>query len=226
MRKNQYLKMIKLNRFILIFIITPFFSKCQQKHYTKLGSEGGPAFMTLYSNNSYEYLWYRYYDLGPIDDTISHSGTWKESGDTLILNSYNKPSNYEFLKIEREEVINDNDSTIIMIKSFDTTPFLFYAPKQIRVNDRYYSITLLDEFSIRFAIPRSEVKYIVIPGYPLYYPKSKKSNYFQFAIKELTSKKFEYSGGTYFLNEKFLTRGDTLYQLWNNEVQLTFLKDK
>jgi len=215
---------MKLSRFLKLFLIAPLFSQCQNVHYSKIGTEGGPAYMTINSNHTYEYLWYRYYDLGPIDDTIFHRGKWEKSGDTLILNSNNRPSNYQY--IEEEETMLQNDSTNIFITSSDTIPFLFFAPKQIRINDNYYSTKFFNDDSIELAIPRTEVKYIVIPGYPIYYPKKKTSNYFHLSIKDLSSEKFEYSGGTYFLDEKFLMKTGSLYQLWNNEKQVKFLKMK
>jgi hypothetical protein len=126
----------------------------------------------------------------------------------------------------RERVVK-SDSLRIFITTNDSVPFFLIAPKQIRINDKYYNLPDVNTDShIEYTLPYSPVNYFIINGYQIYKTKNKRSNYFHFTIKEVKESRFEYSGGTFFKDEKFLIKGDTLYKLRNNEVNITFVKNK
>ena len=191
--------------------------------YSKAGNEGGPSKLIINSNHTYNFEWFRYWDVGPVDDTVVHNGSWMVKDDTLILNSFQTPDNYSSIAIKEEHI--DSGNIQFIITSQDTIPFLFIAPKQIRINEKYFQLpNVSSEKFVKLTLPYLDINYFVVDGYPLYFPKSKTSNRFIISIKEITTEKFEYSGATFFINQKFAIRGDTLFKLWNDSIQITYLK--
>lgn len=213
MRKKQFYQ--RINLIFLLLLISLFYANCKSiDTYSNINTSAGIETLNLISNGVYEYSWMRYYDVGPIDDTIMHTGRWINVNDTLILNSLIFPTNYDDF-IVNEEIIN-LDSISIIIKSNEKIPFFFISPSRIRVNDKYYYINKVDKDYIKLVLPKVEIKYIIVSGYPIYIPKSKETNLFTFMISELQGSKLLYPENTFFLNEKFLLKNDSIFRLDEN----------
>lgn len=183
----------------------------------------GKEILILKPDSSYKYVWYRYYDVGPINDTITHNGWWHKENDTLFLNSYVLPTNYNSIYVE-ESVDSSSDSITIIIDSFDTIPFFMFAPTEIRINDNYYSVKIDTQDLIRLTLPYSHIKYIIIPRYPIHQIENQKNNVYHISLKDFYQTKYLYPENTYFFNEKFIVKGDSLFQIMNDRVKGIFIK--
>lgn len=221
MRKK---KLYRRNSLIIFFLfISLFFTQCKSiSSYSNIDTSAGLEKLNIMSNGEYDYSWLRYYDVGPIEDTITHTGRWVNVNDTLILNSITYPSNYGDFIVDEGKL--NLDSVTIIIKSDEKTPFFYISPSRIRVNDKYYYINKVDKDYIKLVLPKAEIKYIIISGYPIYRPKSNENNLFTFVIRELKGSKLLYPENTFFLNEKFLLMNDSIFRLDENGQRRTTYK--
>lgn len=193
---------------------------CQTSKFTKKNTSAGNEFLFISSDKSYNYTWYRFMDIGPIKDTINHIGTWVQNGDTLILNSYSKPTKYDLMEVT-EKTDNNSDSIVIIVNPKDSIPFFFISPTSVRINDKHFKLSKPKGNYLRYSVPNMpsfQLRFIILYGYPIYYPKNQRSNIFEFSIKELSETKDMFPINTYFVNERFLVKGDTLFQLDDNKI--------
>ncbi len=124
------------------------------------------------NGNRFEYFWHRIYDVGAINDTVQHTGTFTRKGDTLIMTSDKKFwfNNYKDIKVVEEKL--NLDSIYIVISAIsDTIPFFFVQPYMVMVNDYYYKLKRIHRDSACLVIPQKKLKYIYIPSFPIYYIK-------------------------------------------------------
>lgn len=230
-KKNQFCKMIKNSFYLIFFYLLPFYGLAQSGKYVSAYFHPNEKSLILLPESTYKYDWYRFYGVGLIDDTVSNSGKWKNVGDTLFLNSFIKPDNYN-LYIVKELIDKKSDSLTIILRTDENIPFFMISPTAIRINNFYYQTPRNIISEAKFVLNKSTINFIILAGagnhYPIYYPKNSKSNYFEFIIKEIKDKKDKYPPNSYFIDEKFLIKGDSLFHLRNNEINRNevFIKEK
>ena len=170
----------------------------------------GLEFISFFSDSTYKYIFLNY------TDTIKHSGTWIQLGDTFVLNSYKRPDNYSLINVN-EKFVKNSDSVVIIISS-DDIPKSFPVAAGIRVNG--YDYQLQNRENNKLVLKNIEVNDIVIcenwSDYPIYYSKNPLANYFEIQIKEIPIEDC-YDQWSYLINEKFLAEDSLLYHLRNGK---------
>jgi len=170
----------------------------------------GLEFISFFSDSTYKYILLNY------TDTIKHSGTWVQSGDTFVLNSYKRPDNYSLINVE-ETVVKNSDSVVIMI-STDFLPKSFPVAAGIRVNG--YDYQLQNRENNKLVLKNIKVNDIVIcenwSDYPIYYSKNPLANYFEIQIHEIPIEDC-FDQWSYLINEKFVEEDTLLYHLRNGK---------
>ena len=208
--------MKKNNLLLLVVVLTVILSYNCSKHNKKeiltykQSTIRGLEFISFFSDSTYKYIFLNY------TDTSKHSGTWIQSGDTFVLNSYKRPDNYSLISV-KETVVKNSDSVVIMISS-DYLPKSFPVAAGIRVNGFDYQLQNRENNKLVFK--NIEVNDIVIcenwSDYPIYYSKNTLANYFEIQIKEIPVVDY-YDQWSYLINEKFVAEDTLLYHLRNGK---------
>lgn len=210
--------MLKRRRFLNLkacFGIFIIFLSCAP--VTKVYQSGNESvgFENLYINSdyTYSYSWQRYFDVGPINDTIKHEGVWRKLGDTIILNTNVEfiPTKYQNFKYV-EESRNDSMKTKLIFTSNGPSLF-FLLHSYIRIDEVCFDLFKPVKDTLIFNTARKSIEYIIIPGYPIYYVKNQNSNIFNITLFELEGNKYLYPENTYFKEERFIISKDTLIRI-------------
>jgi len=177
------------------------------------------------SSNMLKNIVLKFYDNGKFSlsynmdfqDSINNKGNYKIIEDTLIISTINKPDYYDLIDVE-EKICSTEDSLIVEIINKGDPEF--YPPAStIEINGKFYdAMKHIGLFGIK------EVNSILVHDsgfdYPIYLPKNKRSNFFKITLKKPNSSKNYtfYPNNSYFINKKFLVKGDTLFCLDNDIV--------
>lgn len=216
--------MILTNHNILSIIFCLFFlNSCSQNTtYTRL-TPNGLENLILHSDGNYKYIFYTVKGVGK-NDTIIQEGSWKIENDTLVLNSFSKPNNYELISIREKNKNNSSDTAILKIRNTslpDSFPQAYLIVLN-GINEYYYK----NQESL--IIPKSKINSILIrdftSDYPILYPDKPLSDSITITIQEITDKEDIFPKNSYFINQKFLLNKDTLKDLSNKNQEYFIAK--
>jgi hypothetical protein len=213
MKKRQSLNKFQLFILPTLTLLIQSISLAQNEYCLKNGSKC----LYLFKDSTYYYFYHRHYGIGPINDTLEHYGNYSIDGDTLILNSNIQPRNYENLEVT-ESIDPNSDNITIVIKPKNDIPLFFILPTLLRINNKLIETDPNVIDSAVVVLNKMSIKYFILggtldPHYPVYFVKNTLSNRFECVINEIMEDKDIFPLKSYFFDEKFLIKNDSLFNI-------------